>query len=403
MNVNVIRGAAAALGTMTILYAVKRKVGQQTVRRLLSMIDPLEPSENDVATTLMETLNLDDLHNEIQEASGEVVAGAERRVVWASEAGLKTPLCVVFLHGWSSSSSECNPLPERIANALHANLFYNRLPGHGRTTGPSSPASIGCCGDALLREATPQALFKSAISAIRVGLSLGDRVVLVGCSTGAALATWLASLPTVGPSIAAMVLVSPAYALAHPLYPMLKHTFANLRLLPRCLSTPLRAWLIRFATGKVRDHPSLGAAYDTFNTLTYPTTAILHLIDTLWSLEAMDCTGVTAPTIMIGNPNDNVVDFRVKAINIFLQFGDTPKALHCITDAEHPHVVASELLSPSAIHEITAVTLAFLEAHLKIISGVRTRIRSKYGLGSFSRSYTSMKDLAEAVSQPLEF
>ena len=56
----------------------------------------------------------------------------------------------------------------------------------------------------------------------------------------------------------------------------------------------------------------------------------------------MDCTGVTAPTIMIGNPNDNVVDFRVKAINIFLQFGDTPKALHCITDAEHP-VVASEL------------------------------------------------------------
>ena len=113
VNVNVI---AAAVALHHDTYAVKENC-QQTVRRLLSMIDPLEPSENDVATTLMETLNLDDLHNEIQEASGEVVAGAERRVVWASEAGLKTPLCVVFLHGWSSSSSECNPLPERIANA----------------------------------------------------------------------------------------------------------------------------------------------------------------------------------------------------------------------------------------------------------------------------------------------
>ena len=429
-----LRGAAAALGGLSVVYLLKRRFGQETMRRFVTWMDPIEPSDEAVAAALLDGLGLDDVEAHIQEEPGTVVEGAEWCVAWAEQpSGVrrKTPLCVVFLHGWSASRKECDPVPRKIAEALKANLYYNRLPGHGRKQRTRGGADLeeqqqqqqqqqqqlGCCGEAMVEDATPRALFASAVDALRIGLALGDRVVLVGCSTGGALVTWLASLPCAnrgGPGlgyVAGVVLVSPAYALAHPLYPVLKHSFANLRALPRALNHGMRAWLIGAAVGKTRVRPSLGPAYDDFNTLSYPTTAILHLLDTLWCLETVDFSGVTAPVIMFGNPGDNVVDFRVKATNIFLQFGEAPKTLCCITDADHAHVIASELLSPSTVSEIVNTTLVFLRSHLdhesgqlRVKSGKRGRTSSfSRGLGSFSRSYTSMKDLAEAITQPLEF
>ena len=114
--------------------------------------------------------------------------------------------------------------------------------------------------------------------------------------------------------------------------------------------------------------------------------------------------------------NDSVVDFRVKATNVFLQFGEAPKSLCCVTDADHPHVIASELLSPSAIAEIAEATITFLVSHIDSEGKPRNktlqqcslrRNQSKStGLGDYSsKRYSSMKDLAalaDAVSQPLE-
>ena len=420
---------AACLGGLTAILLLKKRCGRLTVRRLVNWMDPIEPSPEAVKARLEERLAADEVEKHIREKDGEVVPGSEKSVKWAGEAGQKTAICVVMFHGWSASRKECDPLPERIASALRANLFFNRLPGHGRM--PSFEEEVaggqggqggltggrGCCGEALRREATPQAVLSVALEAVRCGLALGDRVVLVGCSTGGALVTWLASLPAVRPFVAAVVLVSPAYALGHPLYPVLKHTFANLRMLPSFLNRGMRAWLIGAAVGKTRRHPSMGPAYDDSNTLTYPTTAILHLLDILWVLEgSTDYGSINSPVIMFGNPNDSVVDFRVKATNVFLQFGEAPKSLCCVTDADHPHVIASELLSPSAIAEIAEATITFLVSHIDSEGKPRNktlqqcslrRNQSKStGLGDYSsKSYSSMKDLAalaDAVSQPLE-
>ena len=78
----------------------------------------------------------------------------------------------------------------------------------------------------------------------------------------------------------------------------------------------------------------------------------------------MDYASITLPTLMIGNPEDPVVNFRVKATNTFLKFGDAPnKILYCLTRGEHQHILACNYASPSTVDEITNVIHLFLEAN----------------------------------------
>jgi pimeloyl-ACP methyl ester carboxylesterase len=63
----------------------------------------------------------------------DIVPGAEARVVWAGAPGEVTRWAVLYLHGFSASSEEIRPVPDLVAEALGANLVFNRLPGHGRT------------------------------------------------------------------------------------------------------------------------------------------------------------------------------------------------------------------------------------------------------------------------------
>ena len=118
------------------------------------------------------------------------------------------------------------------------------------------------------------------------------------------------------------------------------------------------------------------------------------------------------PTIMFGNPNDHVTNFRVKATNAFLRFGEVPKALHCVTNSEHPHVIASDILSPSSVEEISDTAVLFVKTHTHV---VRENVRPALvedklpetthkerkrtgsvptGMGSFA-SFSSLKDLTK--------
>lgn len=57
---------------------------------------------------------------------------AEKTILWAGAPGQKTPLSVVYVHGFSAAAPELRPVPDRFAEALGANLFFTRLAGHGR-------------------------------------------------------------------------------------------------------------------------------------------------------------------------------------------------------------------------------------------------------------------------------
>ena len=45
----------------------------------------------------------------------DILPGLEKQIVWAGDPGAKTPLTVVYFHGFSASANEIRPVPDRVA------------------------------------------------------------------------------------------------------------------------------------------------------------------------------------------------------------------------------------------------------------------------------------------------
>ncbi len=118
----------------------------------------------------------------------------EARIIWADSTQLKTPYSFVYLHGFSASQMEGSPLHLDIAKKYNANLYLSRLDGHG-TNEPEPFADLSV-----------EKLISTAKEAIAIGKLLGDKVIIISCSTGGTLGLYLAASD---PDIAGLVLYSP--------------------------------------------------------------------------------------------------------------------------------------------------------------------------------------------------
>ena len=104
---------------------------------------------------------------------------AQKEIVWAYPASrAKTPLAIVYVHGFSAAKAEVRPLPDEVAaRRSGANLFYTRLTGHGRD-------------GAAMEQAAVNDWLNDLAEAVAIGRRIGDRVVVIGTSTGGTLATF---------------------------------------------------------------------------------------------------------------------------------------------------------------------------------------------------------------------
>lgn len=133
------------------------------------------------------------------EAAHKLKPDNEARIVWANDsAKQKTPYAIVYLHGFSASQAEGEPVHRNIAKAFGCNLYLSRLAEHGIDT-----------IDPMIR-LTATEYWESAKQAFAIGKQLGDKVILIGTSTGGTNALQLAA--TYPNDIAALVLLSPNIA-----------------------------------------------------------------------------------------------------------------------------------------------------------------------------------------------
>jgi len=148
--------------------------------------------------------NLQELEQHIQEAEkafSNIRPDNHARIVWADSIPKKTPYSIVYLHGWSASQEEGDPLHEETAKRYGANLYLPRLAGHGLIE------------EEPMLDLTADKLVESAQKAIAVGKQLGDKVILMTTSTGGTLALHLAGGDT---DIAALLLYSPNIEIYDP-------------------------------------------------------------------------------------------------------------------------------------------------------------------------------------------
>jgi pimeloyl-ACP methyl ester carboxylesterase len=127
----------------------------------------------------------------------------EARIVWADDSLKKvTDYCIVYLHGFSASQKEGDPVHRNIAAEFGCNLYLSRLAEHGIDTIEQ------------LLNLTPDEYWESAKQALAIGKKLGRHVILMSTSTGGSLALQLAgAFPE---DVAALILLSPNIAINDP-------------------------------------------------------------------------------------------------------------------------------------------------------------------------------------------
>ncbi len=247
--------------------------------------------------------------------------GLAKGVVWHGPPGQRTAWAVVYLHGFGASRLETAPLAEQVAERLGANLFQTRLSGHGRT-----PAAMG--------EATVQDWLADTVEAVRIGQLLGERVLVIGVSTGATLANWLALRPE-GQAVAAHVFISPNYG------PADRRT--------ELINGPWGHQIARWITGGTVGSPSGNPREDHAWTKGYPTEALFPMMALVKRVRESDLSAMRAPLLVLFAEGDQTVDpAEIRAA--FERIGSPDKTLEAVTysEAKHQHVLAGDLRAPKA-------------------------------------------------------
>jgi esterase/lipase len=138
-----------------------------------------------------------------KEATHQLRPNNEARIIWANDSNKqKTDYSIVYLHGFSASQQEGEPVHRNIAKQFGCNLFLSRLAEHGIDTTEQ------------LMNLTADNYWESAKEALVIGKQLGNKVILMGTSTGGTQALQLAAAyPN---DVAAIILYSPNIAINDP-------------------------------------------------------------------------------------------------------------------------------------------------------------------------------------------
>ncbi len=138
-----------------------------------------------------------------QEAAHKLKIDNEARIVWADSSKKKTPYSVIYLHGFSASQGEGDPVHRDFAKTFGCNLFLARLADHGVDTTEQ------------LLYFTPDRMWQSGKQALAIGKAIGEKVIILSCSTGGTLALMLAA--EYPDDVFALVNMSPNIAINDPL------------------------------------------------------------------------------------------------------------------------------------------------------------------------------------------
>lgn len=268
----------------------------------------------------------------------DIVPGTEKAINWATAPGERTELAVVYIHGFSASRREISPVPESIAAALGANYFGTRLAGHGRADGAVPGAALG--------DASVEDWALDLAEAVAVGRRLGERVVLIGTSTGGSLAVLAALAPEWQDDIAALITVSPNFALASSQAWMLDLPFA-----PR--------WL-HLVGGDERSFTPYSDDHALYWTERYPSRALFPLRNVQRAAAAADHAAAQVPMLVFYAADDQIVTSAATA-RVIQNWGARVDA-HVIDNAEDPgqHVITGDIRSPATSDFVIQTTLAWL-------------------------------------------
>ena len=308
---------------------------------VLYVAGPREPV--DLAVTVDEDAIRADPVAYLAETEGRfenIRPGKQKEIVYAfPRSKAKTPLAIVYAHGFSASRAEIEPVASDIARALGANLYFMRLTGHGRD-GPA------------MGEATVNDWMRDMAEALAIAETIGERTVVVGTSTGAALGALAALEPGTRERIDALVQISPYYALADPR--------------GKLLDLPFARHLVRLVEGEERGFEPVTALHGENWTTRYPSSAVVVVAALVRELRGRTFENAAVPSLFLFDEGDRVVDHELTR-KIAGRWGRATGARVNIelvegTDDPYRHVIAGDSLSPSTSGRATDAIVHWIES-----------------------------------------
>ena len=305
---------------------------------------PAKPQYSKVKHTVPSIHNLENYIQQI-ESTHKIKPGNEAKIVWLNDTAKEmTEYAIVYLHGFSASHEEGNPVHVNIAKEFGCNLYLSRLSEHGIDT-----------VDQLIR-LNPTAYWESAKEALAIGKQLGKKVIVMGTSTGATLALQLASV--FPEDVAALILYSP-----------------NIRIKDENAWVLNKPWGLQIARmvagGKYFDPPDERPVYRAFWNKPYRVEALVQLQEMLeTTMNESTFKSIHQPTLMLyyfkdEKNQDQIV--QVEAMKVmFQQLGtvESQKVAHPIPDAGD-HVIGSPIKS-KAVQSVQDFTAEFMKTLLKL-------------------------------------
>ncbi|MEO1110224.1 MAG: alpha/beta fold hydrolase [Pseudomonadota bacterium] len=252
----------------------------------------------------------------------DIVPGVEKRVIWQDGyEEQRTPYSVLYVHGFSASSEEIRPVPDRVADALGANLVYTRLQGHGRN-------------GAAMGEATALGWMQDLAEGLAAARAVGDKVVVMSTSTGGTLVAAAALDPDLSTDVVGMVFVSPNFGVNTPV--------AFIPGLPWA-----RSWL-PLLMGEERDVSGPDPEKNKYWSSVYPWVAVVPMTVLVDTIYALDFEGAQVPALFWFSDDDQVV--RPDRTHKVAQSWGADASVQLVTmgegDDPMSHVVAGRLMSP---------------------------------------------------------
>ena len=274
-----------------------------------------------------------------QEGEHKIKPNNQARIVWANDSNkVKTEYAIVYLHGFSASQEEGNPVHKKMAQQFGCNLYLSRLSQHGIDTSES------------LVNMTAENLWESAKQAYAIGKQLGKKIILMSTSTGGTLSLKLAAEY---PEIAGLILYSPNIAI--------KDGKAVL------LNNPWGLQIAKWVKGSNYNVVNINnPKYDQYWNKTYRLEATVELESLLeTTMNRSTFEKVKQPTLCLyyfkdENHQDNVVNIEaIKKMMNQLGTSNDKKQVFALPNVEN-HVIASPILSKD-ITSVERKTVHFLQ------------------------------------------
>lgn len=290
---------------------------------------PLTPTITDVDP------DLDTHFATVEGGFDDITPGTEKRVIWAGTPGTQTEWAILYVHGFSATSEEIRPVPDRIAEALGANLIYTRLQGHGR-------------GSDALAEGTVQGWVNDLAEGLAAARHAGQKVLILSTSTGGTLVTATAQNEQLMQDVAGLIFVSPNYGLNNPLAGLLGWPAA-------------RYWLPPLA-GARRSFEPKNDAHATYWTTEYPSVSVMPMVALIDAVADMDHRTQSIPALFWYALADEVVrpDLTTEIARAWGAPAQRVNPTMGPQDDPQSHVISGDVISPGQTDSTVAGMLDWI-------------------------------------------